>query len=609
MKLLLAGMESRANRELALSFGVRDILISAYYLKGNVANIQRIVDQFDFVMLDSGAFTFQNKVSKWAEKRLGKNPSKAEANNAFRSDEFKEFYVGVVAEMEAWETKYMEVAAHFQNNPKVVVVEFDAGQPYTIYERRMRWFQAGLTPLIVWHAGTRREAFERMCRWAPYVGIGGIATGDSKYKAAMFSWVFDFAKRNGSKVHGFGMTQQEPMRRSPFFSVDSTSWLSGARFGVHYEYRGKGQMRVWDKNYKHERKRLQRRCEEIGVDWEAFRNDDAPNLNRWNLAQWAEMQTYYRESDTKRRIEYWHGADFQHTGQRDGTLRPLVHRGDLVKYEAYFLATGEWPEGYNDMGMDKDLTEEEEAKMRAAGDDPDKYPRDEFLIKKDKAEREAAAGDGELDEDAGLDDEVDPKNYDVAAAAETVRSSAGFLECNKCAVNLMCPVMKAGELCSLVPHEAPDANAFSATILQLVHIQRDRVLRISHFEKMEGGMLDGGLSAEMNQLIRLMAQYNTHRALEDARNAPAIPVGPARETDKLTVTVEAEGSPAAGGGGLLRGLLANALGGGPGQTAKGRHGSQGEAARASLEHDELTALEDSRRETEAVVIEAESEGR
>ena len=55
-----------------------------------------------------------------------------------------------------------------------------------------------------------------------------------------FNWFIDTAKKEGCKVHALGFTNLAGLKKYPFYSVDSTSWLSGNRFGGIYSFTGDG---------------------------------------------------------------------------------------------------------------------------------------------------------------------------------------------------------------------------------------------------------------------------------------------------------------------------------------------------------------------------------
>ena len=73
-----------------------------------------------------------------------------------------------------------------------------------------------------------------------YVAIGGIVTKEIKQSEhKIFYSLLEIAKKNNCKVHGLGYTNLKGIEKYHFYSVDSTSWLSGNRFGAVYWFDGK----------------------------------------------------------------------------------------------------------------------------------------------------------------------------------------------------------------------------------------------------------------------------------------------------------------------------------------------------------------------------------
>ena len=62
-----------------------------------------------------------------------------------------------------------------------------------------------------------------------YVALGGMV--GAHYKTLMKWLDAVFSKYPNHKYHGFGLTAYSLIFRYPFFSVDSTSWLQGQKFG------------------------------------------------------------------------------------------------------------------------------------------------------------------------------------------------------------------------------------------------------------------------------------------------------------------------------------------------------------------------------------------
>lgn len=92
--------------------------------------------------------------------------------------------------------------------------------------------RTGKKVIPVWHKQRGIQYFEEMCRNYSYVAIGGIVTGEIKKKEyPAFKKLIRIAHENGAKIHGLGFTSTQELHKYHFDSVDSTSWISGGRFG------------------------------------------------------------------------------------------------------------------------------------------------------------------------------------------------------------------------------------------------------------------------------------------------------------------------------------------------------------------------------------------
>ena len=92
----------------------------------------------------------------------------------------------------------------------------------------------------VWHKSRGLEYWKQMCKDYDYIAIGGIVTQEIKRSEYdIFLPLLKIAKENNCKVHGLGFTNLKGMVKYKFYSVDSTSWLSGNKFGAVYLFDGK----------------------------------------------------------------------------------------------------------------------------------------------------------------------------------------------------------------------------------------------------------------------------------------------------------------------------------------------------------------------------------
>lgn len=98
---------------------------------------------------------------------------------------------------------------------------------------------AGCDPLPVFHVGEPWHVLEKMCADNRYVALGGMAlhaVGARKHRALM-AWLiraFRTARDHSTVFHGFGVTSISVARNLPFYSLDSSSWTMGQRWGLVY---------------------------------------------------------------------------------------------------------------------------------------------------------------------------------------------------------------------------------------------------------------------------------------------------------------------------------------------------------------------------------------
>ena len=250
---------------------VQSVLVSYYYLREKgVKTLERILNTFPDVFLDSGAFTLNVQLAKegisWDD--IAKDP---------RIKNYVEDYARFL-------DKYGERFT--------IHAEIDVG-PWEQKARQREFLQQysdRLLPVI--HPSDPPEYQHYLMANYDYVALGGV--GEARSLAEIKAYVtrkMQMARQHGCRFHGFAITVIEMMRVMPFFSCDSTSWLMGGKYGMTFWFDGKT-LRAYDKFGKSVRRRFKREAMDLGVDWDAFIHDKAPAVNKWNLLQWLQFQEY-----------------------------------------------------------------------------------------------------------------------------------------------------------------------------------------------------------------------------------------------------------------------------------------------------------------------------
>lgn len=171
---------------------------------------KKILPNCKMFLLDSGAFTFMNSKNKKCN--------------------FEEYIVRYIDFIKFYDIKYF-----FELDVDSVV----GYEKVKEYRERLEK-ETGKKCIPVWHKSRGKDEFLKMCDKYDYVAIGGIVTKEiTKEQYPFFTWFINEAHKRNCKIHGLGFTSLSEIEKYHFDSVDSTSWTSGNRFGIVYNFDGK----------------------------------------------------------------------------------------------------------------------------------------------------------------------------------------------------------------------------------------------------------------------------------------------------------------------------------------------------------------------------------
>ena len=215
MRLFLACAYTYANRlDESLKFRSKYVLESYFYLKSKKRAIEMIKQhKYKHFMLDSGAFTYL------AQQNNGNNIS-------VDWDEYLDGYISFINRMNIDEFFELDI-------DNVVGLK-------KVEEMRFRLERETHKRCIpVWHFGRGKEYYIKMCKEYDYIAFGGIITDGIPNKEILryLPWFTETAHKYGCKVHGLGVTCKG-IEKYGLDSVDSTTWLSGSRFGQIAQFDG-----------------------------------------------------------------------------------------------------------------------------------------------------------------------------------------------------------------------------------------------------------------------------------------------------------------------------------------------------------------------------------
>jgi hypothetical protein len=160
------------------------------------------------------------------------------------SGAFSTFKNPVMAKKFDWDNYVNDYIRFIKDTKQKLFFELDIdcviGLKKVEYYRKKIEDATGIQPVPVWHCERKWDYFEMMCENYPYVAIGTVPVGKQgkliRQQPLVLKKFIDTAHAKGKKIHGLGFTLTNYLKRLPFDSVDSTTWLSAGRFGSIYRF-------------------------------------------------------------------------------------------------------------------------------------------------------------------------------------------------------------------------------------------------------------------------------------------------------------------------------------------------------------------------------------
>lgn len=177
-------------------------LMSFYYIqKGKVSFAEKVRDNSELVLIDSGAHSFQfGKKVNWAE--------------------YTKQYANFIKEFDR-----PNVLGYFEMDIENIIGYDEVLKLRSILE------EVSDKIIPVWHPQRGIEDFEQMCKkyHDKIIAIGGFRGTDIKDN--QFIMFLKVAKKYNCRVHCLGMTRKQVLDTVPFDFTDSSSWIQHAIYG------------------------------------------------------------------------------------------------------------------------------------------------------------------------------------------------------------------------------------------------------------------------------------------------------------------------------------------------------------------------------------------
>jgi len=271
-------------------FGIKRRLYSYHFIKTD----KSIHDGFNHtvstygtnhqIMVDSGAFTISKKGA------------------TINIDEYAEFLLK--------NKEYITVAVNLdiiadRSKPLEEEMKRAAAQGW----ENLKYLESkGLPVIHVYHSGEDEKWLKMLMDNYEYFGVSktGDVKGVSTRLERIFSKLVDDKGRCKWKIHGFAVTSPSMMKRYPFYSVDSASWIKYGCYGmVIMFYNGKfmvigmsdRKLTLWRKKGQHynnlnqeERKIWDTEMEKRGVTRDTLQDNRTRDI--WNIRSFKEFEEW-----------------------------------------------------------------------------------------------------------------------------------------------------------------------------------------------------------------------------------------------------------------------------------------------------------------------------
>lgn len=278
--ILYSGVEDESNFQILYDSGIRNFLMSYYYIQKKRLSTDRYAELGVKFFIDSGAFTFNSSL------------------------EFQDYTI------EQWE-KYIEQYLRWaEKNRDVVFAIANLDLEYLVggdkvQEWNEKYFEpfmlrTGIPVCFVHHGDGTKLTWDQYCQRYPYVGIswGGVDMQGSDLNYGIQK--LKVAEKYNAVVHGMAMTQTSLLTKLPFYTSDSTTWLVGLQYGEVNYWTGTKMTRLKKDKWKGP---MLSQLVAKGFDEQKLLDEDKEELIKVNIYAFIEAEKYVQEK-LKSRM-YW----------------------------------------------------------------------------------------------------------------------------------------------------------------------------------------------------------------------------------------------------------------------------------------------------------------
>lgn len=208
LSIFFSGVEYESYLDILYNLGIRNFLMSYEYLKGKgLSQLKKYNDTRFFI--DSGAYTYMNDpkyqnytVEQWEEQ---------------------------IHQYLKWAEKYRDHIFAICDLDLQYIVGFEQ-----VYEWRRKYFEpfmlrTGIPVCFMYH-DEGMEHWDYMCKRYPYVGLS-LAIDNKENGYEELKEMFRIAEKHNALCQGMASTKTSMLVEFPFYTVDSTTWNVGLKYG------------------------------------------------------------------------------------------------------------------------------------------------------------------------------------------------------------------------------------------------------------------------------------------------------------------------------------------------------------------------------------------
>lgn len=281
LSIFYSGVEYESYLDILYNLGIRNFLMSYEYLKGKgVGQLKKYPDMHLFI--DSGAYTYIT------------NP------------EFESYTV------EQWEKQIVEYLNWARKHKDSIFAIADLDLQYLVgnekvYEWRKKYFEpfmleTGIPVCFIYHE-EGLDQWEYMCKRYPYVGIS--LNVDGNVDETELRSKFKIAEKYNTLIQGMASTRTAMLTQYPFYTVDSTTWNVGLKYGEISVWTGTKMTRVKKTEFDTKAFPLISKYD-IPFDFDLIREEDKTEMIRVNAYAFVQAEKFIHER--LKSLMYWFKA-------------------------------------------------------------------------------------------------------------------------------------------------------------------------------------------------------------------------------------------------------------------------------------------------------------